>query len=624
MQMDVGMMGCLDLWAIVPELILAGLALLLVPVAGLARGLWQQVPTMVAALGLVAALGFTARMLLWPEQAVFCETYAVDGFGTVFKLLILLGALISLMAIASHFRGTVQAAHAPVALLFSTVGGVLLVSSLDLGLIVLFLQMLSMGSYILVSLVRRDRRANEATMKFFIYAAVALAVMAYGLSFLFGLTGSLELRAIGQALTGADPVWVAVAFGLVVIGYAFEVTAVPFHFWAPDVYDGATAPVAGFLSVVPKIAGFGALLRFLLLALPDGLAAWPLVIAVLAALTMTLGNLVALRQTHLKRLLAYSSIAQAGYVLMVVAVAGRADSALSAAGFYLAAYLFMNLGAFVVTAQLETEDPVHILVPRRDEEHRCPIPRRPQSPAQVEAIDVRQRPDQRAEALNPLAMPAVDVLAQQRDLAHAARHEVAGFRQDALGRAADLGAAGIGNDTEGAELVAALLHGQEGRGRAACGGALRQVVELVLGREVGVHGGRLAPRHGGQAVIGLRPHDKVHQRHPADDLVPLGLGHAARDTDLEVRPLGLERLQAPEVGIELFGRLLADVAGVQQHHVRVLGAVRLDIAFRAHGLGHALAVIDVHLAAVGLDEKLLRCRGLGLVRHAALSLRLRR
>ena len=151
------MTGCLDLWAIVPELILAGLALLLVPVAGLARGRWQQVPTVVAALGLVAALGFTARMLLWPEQAVFCETYAVDGFGTVFKLLTLLGALISLMAIASHFRGTVQAAHAPVALLFSTVGGVLLVSSLDLGLIVLFLQMLSMGSYVLVSLGRRDR-----------------------------------------------------------------------------------------------------------------------------------------------------------------------------------------------------------------------------------------------------------------------------------------------------------------------------------------------------------------------------------------------------------------------------------------------------------------------------------
>lgn len=352
--MDSGMaMGCLDLWAIVPELILAGLALLLVPVAGLARGRWQQVPTVVAALGLIAALGFTARMLLWPEQAVFCGTYAVDGFGTVFKLLIELGALISLLAIASHFRGTVQEAHAPVALLFSTVGGVLLVSSLDLGLIVLFLQMLSMGSYILVSLVRRDQRANEATLKFFIYAAVALAVMAYGLSFLFGLTRSLELRAIGQALAGADPVWVAVAFGLVLIGYAFEVTMIPFHFWAPDVYEGATAPVSGFLSVVPKIAGFGALLRFLLLALPDGLVAWPLVVAVLAAFTMTLGNLVALRQKSLKRLLAYSSIAQAGYVLMVVAVAGRADAALSVAGFYLAAYLFMNLGAFVVTAQLE-------------------------------------------------------------------------------------------------------------------------------------------------------------------------------------------------------------------------------------------------------------------------------
>ena len=346
-------MNCMDLWAIIPELILAGFALCLVPVAGLSKGRGQNVVVFLAVCGLIAAAIFSVRMLSWQDQAVFCGTYAVDGFGTVFKLLILLGALLSLFAIGAHFRGTGKEGHAAVALLFSTLGGVLAASSLDLGLIVLFLQLLSMASYILVALVRTDREANEAALKYFIYGAVALAVMAYGLSFLYGLTGSLSLPTIGAGLAGADGVWVALAFGLVLIGYAFEITAVPFHFWAPDVYTGASSPVTGFLSVVPKLAGFAALLRFLLVALPGGLAAWPLAVAILAALTMTLGNLVALRQTRLKRLLAYSSIAQAGYVLMAVAASEKVPGALSAAGYYLLAYLLMNLGAFVVAAQLE-------------------------------------------------------------------------------------------------------------------------------------------------------------------------------------------------------------------------------------------------------------------------------
>ena len=317
------------------------------------KGRWQRLPVWIAALGLLAAMVFTARMLPWRSQSVFCETYALDGFGNVFKLLILLGAFLSLLALAGHFRNTGKEGHAAIALLFSTLGAMLVSSSLDLGLIVLFFQLLSLASYILVTLIRTDRRTNEATLKYFIYAAVALAVMAYGLTFLYGLTGSLELRTIGQSLIGADKLWVALAFGLILIGYAFEMTVVPFHFWAPDVYSGTGAPVAGFLSVVPKIAGFAAFVRFLLLALPGGLAAWPLTVAILAALTMTLGNFAALRQTRLKRLLAYSSIAQAGYVLMAVAVAGRVESAFAATGYYLAAYLFMNLGAFIVVAQLE-------------------------------------------------------------------------------------------------------------------------------------------------------------------------------------------------------------------------------------------------------------------------------
>lgn len=345
--------GCMDLWAIVPELILLGLGLLLVPLAGMTHRRNQAATTALAGVGLLAVMFATARMVAWQPTAVFCNTYAVDGFGTVFKLIIETGGLIGLLLIFAYFRHTPQAVHAPVALVFAVLGGVVLVAALDLVLVVLALQMLSLASYLLVGLVRTDPRGNEALIKYFIYAAAALAVMAYGLSFFFGLSGSLDLRVIGQALQKADPVWVAVMAWVIFIGYAFEMTVVPFHFWAPDVYQGSTAPVAGVLSVVPKVAGFAGFLRFALLALPGGLARWPLGIALLAVATMSLGNLLALRQTGLKRLLAYSSIAQAGYVLMAVVVADQVPGALSAVGFYLAAYLFMNLGAFAVVAQIE-------------------------------------------------------------------------------------------------------------------------------------------------------------------------------------------------------------------------------------------------------------------------------
>jgi len=222
--------------------------------------------------------------------------------------------------------------------------------------------------------MRVDRLSNEATLKYFLFGAVALAVMAYGLTLLYGLAGSLNLNDIGQALRSADRLWAGLAVGIVLIGYAFEATLVPFHFWAPDVYQGATAPVAGFLSVVPKIAGFAGLLRFLLLALPGELLNWPLGVAILAVLTTVLGNLVALRQTHMKRLLAYSSIAQAGYVLAALAVADRIEGAISAAGYYLAAYLFMNLGAFVVVAQVERTTGSDLIAELRGFARPAPLP----------------------------------------------------------------------------------------------------------------------------------------------------------------------------------------------------------------------------------------------------------
>ncbi|WP_345822980.1 NADH-quinone oxidoreductase subunit N (plasmid) [Methylobacterium fujisawaense] len=345
--------GCMDLGAVAPEMVLAGTALALVPVAGWTRGRWRRLPAALALLALLAAMGLTLPMLTATPRDAFCGTYAVDPFRAFYQLVIEAGAVVSLLSLASHFRASEQEPHHPVALLMATVGGMGLAAATDLGLIVLFLQMVSLPAYLLVLLVRSDGPAQEATLKYFLYGAAALAVMAYGLTFLFGLTGSLNLRVIGAGLAGADRAWVALAFGLVIVGYGFEMTLVPFHVWAPDVFQGGTAPVSGFVSVVPKVAAFAGLLRLLLEAMPGALAAWPTVLALMAAATMTFGNMLALRQASLKRLLAYSSIAQAGYMLMAVAVAGRVPQALPAIGYYVVAYLLMNLAAFTVVARVE-------------------------------------------------------------------------------------------------------------------------------------------------------------------------------------------------------------------------------------------------------------------------------
>ena len=343
----------MKLWAILPELVLAGMCLGLVPVAGFVRGRWRVVPAVVSLIGLCACVWLTGRMIPWEPVSVFEGVYAVDGFAHGFKLVIFVGSIISVVMIMAYFRGKHHMAHAPVAVLFTTLGSVGMASSLDLGLIVLFLQMLSMGIYILAALVRSDFRGLEAALKYFIYGAVALAVMAYGLTFLYGLTGSLELRAIGAALQDADALWLVAALALVLVGYGFEMTMVPFHPWAPDVLDGATAPISGFISVVPKAAAIAGVLRFLVEGLAGGLVGWHWVVAGFAVATMSFGNLAALRQFTLKRLLAYSTIAQTGYILMAVAVAERSAEAIPAAVYYLGAYLFMNLGAFAVAAHVE-------------------------------------------------------------------------------------------------------------------------------------------------------------------------------------------------------------------------------------------------------------------------------
>ena len=189
----------------------------------------------------------------------------------------------------------------------------------------------------------------------FLFSAAVGAVMIYGLVLLFGLTGTLRLPELAAKLPAMPVVTTLAAFLLVLAGYGFEVTLVPFHTWAPDTYQGAPTPIAGFLSVGPKAAGLAVLTRTLLVAFPHNLGHWAELFAVLAAITMTVGNVFALRQTSAKRLLAYSSIGQVGYMLIGVAAAERSSLAIPGLLLYLAVYLFMNLGAFLAVDAIERQ-----------------------------------------------------------------------------------------------------------------------------------------------------------------------------------------------------------------------------------------------------------------------------
>jgi NADH-quinone oxidoreductase subunit N len=229
----------------------------------------------------------------------------------------------------------------------------------------LSLEMVSIGCYIMVGYLKNDRQSNEASLKYLLFGAVATGSMLYGFTILYGLTGTTKMAAIRDALTGSaaggSSVILLISTALILAGFGFKTAAVPFHFWCPDVYTGAPTPVTAFLSVAPKAAGFAALIRFFFMSLSNSSARadywtqlsfsnWNVLILVISIITMTLGNIAALRQDNMKRLLAYSSIAHAGYIFMGAVV--LTSQGLQAILVYLITYLFMNLGAFLVVIEI--------------------------------------------------------------------------------------------------------------------------------------------------------------------------------------------------------------------------------------------------------------------------------
>jgi NADH-quinone oxidoreductase subunit N len=279
----------------------------------------------------------------------------VDGFATFFRVLVIAAGLLAALGSFQYLRREdADSGEYYALLMFSIAGQCLMASANDLIIAFIGLEISSIASYVLAGYLRRSALASEASLKYFLLGSFATAFFLYGVAWVYGLAGSTDLFRVRGALVMpgpfGSPALFSAAAALIFAGLAFKVSTWPFQSWAPDVYQGAPAPVAAFLSAGPKAAAFAVLLRVFVTAFGPMLPRWEPLLWLAALLTMIIGNFAALVQTNIKRLLAYSSIAHAGYVL--VAVTSHSEVGTAAAMFYLAAYALMNLGAFAVVAHV--------------------------------------------------------------------------------------------------------------------------------------------------------------------------------------------------------------------------------------------------------------------------------
>jgi NADH-quinone oxidoreductase subunit N len=354
-----------DFYYLLPELVLtAGACLLLVIDVLLPRRrrvlAWVTIAILAAAaLSLIAVDGV--------NTTVARGLVAVDGFAFFFKVLFLFAAVLT-VAMSSRYLAVegVRAGEYYFLILCATLGMMFMAGGIDLITLFIGLETMAVSFYVLTGYIRPNRRSNEAAIKYFVLGTFSMAILIYGMSLLYGLTGTTHLREIATALVAGDGgLLLPLAVLLLIAGMGFKIAAVPFHMWAPDVYEGAPSPVTAFLSVGSKAASFAMLLRIFVEGLPafrvDGVGTawgvpfgWTAIFYVLAVMTMTIGNIAALTQGNLKRMLAYSSIAHAGYVLIGI-VAGTTRG-VTAALVYLMIYAFMQLGAFAVVAVMRRGD----------------------------------------------------------------------------------------------------------------------------------------------------------------------------------------------------------------------------------------------------------------------------
>jgi NADH-quinone oxidoreductase subunit N len=344
-----------DYHALAPELVLTA-TIVMVLVADLLfeeREKWAT--STIAGLGVLAA--FVPVLTLAADggnRIMFGGAYVVDNYALLMKALFLAATYITLLLSANYIEeGEYYQGEYYFLLLSSVLGMTVMASARDLITIFVALETLSVPTFLLAGWRKHDLRSNEGSLKYFLFGVLSTAVMLYGMSIVFGFVGDTRLAQIAEfAQTGAGGNLFEVAIFFTLVGFAFKVSAVPFHFWAPDSYEGAPTPVTAFLSVASKTGGFVALLSLVYAGFFGRSEAWQPILWVLAAASMTVGNLIAIRQTNIVRMLAYSSIAQGGFMLVPFAVStegeGAVASAFSATVVYLLIYAAMNLGAFAV------------------------------------------------------------------------------------------------------------------------------------------------------------------------------------------------------------------------------------------------------------------------------------
>jgi len=318
---------------------------------------------------LAAASSLIAVILAWqqlqmPASSLFMGMVILDPFGIFFKILAGISTVIVVFISIPMFR---EKSEYFVLILVVTLGMFLMAQVNDILMILISMELVGLMSYILSGFHKKDLKSNEAALKYVIYGAVSTGIMAFGFSYIYGITGHTNLYDIQQALIGGaqNPLTLLISFIMVLAGLGYKIAMVPFHFWVPDIYEGAPTPVTAFLSVGPKAAGLALFIRFIVntVAHPvDSTAASfmqnvdiqaPLLLATLAVVTMTLGNLSALNQKNIKRMLGYSAIAHVGYMVMALVVFNQ--DGFSSIMFYMVVYMFMNFGAFWIVESMQSK-----------------------------------------------------------------------------------------------------------------------------------------------------------------------------------------------------------------------------------------------------------------------------
>jgi NADH-quinone oxidoreductase subunit N len=343
-----------ELIRFLPETILICTGTLLMILEAVLSRRWQGSFGHISILALLAAMAAAIYAYDSPGPA-FSGLLMVDGFSTFFRVLVTgVGILTVLASFRYLTREGAETGEYHALLLYSITGQCIMVTANELIMVFIGLEISSIASYVLTGYLRDDKRENESALKYFLLGSFATAFFLYGVALIYGMAGSTNLAAIHGLLAagqgGPNTALLGVSAALMFVGLAFKVSAAPFQIWAPDVYQGAPAPVSAFLSAGPKAAAFAVFLRIFMTAFEPIGAGWEPMVWLSALLSMTIGNFAAITQSNIKRMLAYSSIAHAGYVL--VALTARSQGGTAAAMFYLAAYALMNIGAFAVVVHL--------------------------------------------------------------------------------------------------------------------------------------------------------------------------------------------------------------------------------------------------------------------------------